>query len=78
MKEGLIFADTDEAGIELMKTKYAKADKAVLPSENISGIEFLKQNGFVEAETKGTRMILGKEVDWKPKKIFSRIAGNVG
>jgi GNAT superfamily N-acetyltransferase len=78
LKEGLIFANTEESGIELMKVKYAKADKAVLPSDNISGIEFLKQNGFIEADTKGIRMVLGKDVNWKPEKIYSRIAGNFG
>jgi GNAT superfamily N-acetyltransferase len=78
LKEGLIFAYSDEAGIELMKMKYAKADKAVLPSDNITGIGFLKQNGFTEADTKGNRMVLGKDVDWQPEKIYSRIAGNFG
>jgi GNAT superfamily N-acetyltransferase len=78
LKEGLIYANSVDAGIELMKMKYAKADKAVLPSDNINGIKFLKQNGFVEADTKGIRMVLGKDVNWKPEKIFSRIAGNFG
>jgi N-acetylglutamate synthase-like GNAT family acetyltransferase len=78
LEEGLILADTIEAGIELMKVKYSKIDKAVIPSENTAGIEFLKQNGFVEIRTKGTRMILGKDIDWKPEKIFSRIGGNFG
>ena len=53
-------------------------DKAVIPAENKAGIEFLKQNGFVESQTKGTRMILGNEVPWFPKKIYSRIGGNFG
>jgi GNAT superfamily N-acetyltransferase len=77
LKDGLIYADTDEAGLELMKFKYAKIDKAVLPSENIVGLEFLKQNGFILTR-KGTRMICGKNLYWKPKKIFSRIGGNFG
>lgn len=77
LKEGLIFAETDEAGLELLKLKYAKVDKAVLPSDNIAGLEFLKQKGFIETK-KGTRMILGKDLDWNPKKMFSRIGGNLG
>jgi len=77
LKEGLIYADTDEAGLELMKLKYTKVDKAVLPSDNIAGIEFLQQNGFTETR-KGTRMILGNDLDWNPKKIFGRIGGNLG
>jgi GNAT superfamily N-acetyltransferase len=78
LKEGLIFADTINAGLDLMKIKYPKIDKAVLPSDNIVGVEFLKQNGFVESGTKGTRMIFGKDIDWKPEKIYSRIGGNFG
>jgi len=77
LKEGLIYADTEEAGLELMKLKYAKVDKAVLPSDNIAGVAFLHQNGFVETR-KGTRMILGKDLDWNPGKIFGRIGGNFG
>jgi hypothetical protein len=76
--EGLIFADTDKAGLELMKIKYSGIDKAVLPYDNVAGIEFLKRNGFAETDTKGTRMILGKNINWKPDKIFSRIGGNYG
>jgi len=76
--EGIILANTTEAGLELMKIKYSKVDKAVLPSENQIGIDFLTQNGFTLSETKGTRMILGKEIDWKPEKVFSRIGGNYG
>ncbi|HEY4788720.1 MAG TPA: GNAT family N-acetyltransferase [Bacteroidales bacterium] len=78
LKEGLIFADTINAGIELMKLKYSKIDKAVLPSDNKAGINFLLQNGFLKLDRVGTRMVLGKDVDWKPDKIFSRIGGNLG
>jgi len=77
LKEGLIYAGTEEAGLELMKLKYAKVDKAVLPSDNFAGVAFLQQNGFIETR-KGTRMILGKDIDWNPKKMYSRIGGNFG
>lgn len=76
--EGQIFADTPESGIELMKKKYAKNDIAVLPENNQIGLIFLEQNGFSESETRGKRMILGKEIDWQPTKIFSRISGDYG
>ncbi len=76
--EGLIIADNAEAGIELMKVKYSKINEAVIPLENTAGIEFLQQSGFTETKTKATRMILGKDINWKPKKIFSRIGGNFG
>ena len=77
LKEGFIFADTAEAGLALMQLKYAMIDKAVLPTENTAGVEFLKKNGFVERRTM-TRMILGDDIPWQPEKIFSRIGGNLG
>jgi GNAT superfamily N-acetyltransferase len=76
--EGPILADNENAGIELMKKKYAAVDKAVLPSDNKAGIEFLLGNGFELSATKGTRMIKGKDIQWFPQKIFSRIGGNYG
>lgn len=76
--EGLIFASTTEAGLELMKIKYSKVDKAVLPVENLIGNDFLTHNGFALSGTKGTRMILGQEIGWKPEQIYSRIGGNFG
>jgi len=76
--EGLIIADTLSAGLELMKEKYSIIDKAVLPAENVAGIAFLEQNGFVKTPVKGTRMVYGEDVTWKPDKIFSRIGGNLG
>lgn len=76
--EGPIIADTVDAGLELMKMKYAKADTAVLPADNSEGIAFLEQNGFTLTHTQGIRMIRGKEIHWKPEKIYSRIGGNFG
>lgn len=76
--DGLIFADNPAVGIELMKVKYSRVDTAVIPSENKVGIDFLKQNGFKVSETKGRRMILGKDISWKPEYYFSRIGGNYG
>ena len=78
LKEGMIVADTKEAGIALMKIKYSTTDKAVLPSDNLTGMNFLQQNGFMETERKGVRMILGKDIHWKPSAIYSRIGGNLG
>ena len=77
MGEGLIIAETEEAGVELMKLKHAISDKAVLPVENNAGRKFLKENGFKEA-SRMKRMLLLQDIDWKPQNIFSRIGGNVG
>jgi len=77
MKEGLIVADTEKAGLELMKLKYATVDKAVLPTGNIAGCQFLLQHGFIQTKI-GTRMVYGKNTDWKPTMMYSRIGGNLG
>ena len=45
--EGLIIADNVEAGIELMRLRYSIVNKGVLPIDNIEGIKFLNENGFV-------------------------------
>lgn len=76
--EGMIIADNQEAGIELMKLKYAAIHIAVLPAENAAGISFLEHHGFTRTPVKGTRMVHGEDVPWKPDKIFSRIGGNLG
>jgi len=62
----------------VQKSKYPKVDKAVLPSENILGIDFLKRNGFGVAGIKGKRMVLGEDIFWRPDCFFSRIGGNYG
>lgn len=78
LREGLIIAESDEAGFALMDAKYSTVDKAVLPADNKAGVEFLLKRGFADSGKKGTRMILGKDIPWKPEMIYSRIGGNVG
>jgi GNAT superfamily N-acetyltransferase len=78
LKEGLIIADSEEAGRALMEIKYSKVDKASLPMDNKAGIHFLQQNGFVRTEKKGTRMVFGRDIQWMPEKLYSRIGGNLG
>ncbi|OQX81186.1 MAG: hypothetical protein B6D64_02270 [Bacteroidetes bacterium 4484_276] len=60
------------------KNKCLRNNKIVLPEDNQAGVGFLKQNGFVKTETKGTRIIPGKDIYWKPENIYSRIGGNFG
>lgn len=78
LKEGPIIAIDKVAGLELMKVKYRTSEKAVIPMENISALEFLQANGFKPTETRGTRMILGHEISWEPANIYSRAGGNFG
>ncbi len=78
LREGLIVAENEEAGFALMNAKYATVDKAVLPADNKAGVDFLLKRGFADTGKKGTRMIRGKDIPWKPEMIYSRIGGNVG
>jgi GNAT superfamily N-acetyltransferase len=78
LKEGPIIAQNPEAGIELMKIKYSTSEKAVIPVENDVALDFLLANGFKPTETRGTRMVLGNDVDWEPANIYSRAGGNFG
>lgn len=76
--EGLICAKNEETGVELLKFKHSqKGGRAVLPVENESGKYFLEENGY-KLVNKAPRMILGKDVTWKPNLIFSRIWGFYG
>ncbi len=76
--EGPVIALTGEAGLELMKLKYASVSKAVLPAENITGLGCLRSLGFEITTTRGTRMVMGADIAWDPGKIYSRIGGNFG
>lgn len=76
--EGPVCATRPDAGVELMRIKYSKADRAVTPAENKTAIVFLQANGFVAAGIKGRRMVYGKDIPWQPEKYFSRIGGNYG
>lgn len=75
--DGLIIADNVEAGIELMRLRYSILNNGVLPIDNVEGIKFLKENGFLEIK-RAKRMIVGKEFSWQPDKVYNRIGGNLG
>lgn len=75
--EGLIIADTNDAGQELMKMRFTENKKFCIPANNQHGINFLHTHGFKEYR-KASRMILGKRLSWSGDKIYSRIGGNLG
>jgi GNAT superfamily N-acetyltransferase len=75
--EGLIVAEDDEAGRELMRLKYSTSRKGVLPVQNVGGMDFLRENRFVETR-RVKRMVLGAELRWHPERLYSRIGGNLG
>lgn len=75
--DGLIIADTPDAGIELLREKLQHTHINILPEANEQANEFLIKNGFTEFR-RGIRMWLGKKLHWQPEKIYSRIGGNMG
>jgi GNAT superfamily N-acetyltransferase len=75
--EGLIISHTPNAGLALMRNRYADHKKICLPIDNHDGINFLLENGFTELR-RASRMVLGDNVPWQASKMFSRIGGNLG
>ncbi|MBN1151285.1 GNAT family N-acetyltransferase [candidate division WOR-3 bacterium] len=75
--EGLIFAEDDEAGEHLMKYRMSVEKKAVLPRDNVKGIDCLASYGFSKKK-RVKRMIYGKEFPWHPEMVWNRIGGNFG
>ena len=75
--EGLVMADTVDAGTALMDVRIQNVNAAVLPIANTHGIEFLTNTGFRESK-RSTRMVWGKQYPWKPDRLYNRIAGNLG
>ncbi|MBK9636888.1 MAG: GNAT family N-acetyltransferase [Bacteroidetes bacterium] len=75
--EGIILAEHQSAGIELLKLHLSNNDKIVFPIDNISALQFMKQNSL-EPFRKAKRMRLGAKRDWNPSTIYNRIGGNLG
>jgi GNAT superfamily N-acetyltransferase len=75
--EGLIVAENAEAGTVLLHAKHISSSVTILPKENIEGINFLKERGYLQYRT-AARMRLGKKLDWNPEMIYSRVSGAIG
>lgn len=75
--EGLIVADTQNAGLTLLHNRLILERRTVLPAAQEEVITFLKDQGAKEF-LRGTRMRLGKKRTWYADKIYSRIGGNLG
>lgn len=77
LRDGLIIANSERAGVELMKYRLQEKDFAIFPVENRVAVNICSLNGFQQYR-KSTRMRLGKRRDWFPDKIFNRISGQLG
>ena len=74
---GLIIAENELAGIELVKCRLENNYYAILPSQNIQAINFLQQNSLVQFRI-SRRMFIGKKREWKGSCIYNRISGQLG
>jgi GNAT superfamily N-acetyltransferase len=75
---GLIIANNNQAGLDLLRFKLSQGHtKVVIPEANITAKNFLTENGFQEYSV-CPRMVLGRDVEWKPEFVFSRASGYCG
>lgn len=75
--EGHIIATDPIAGKALMEYRLKDRDIAVLPADNITGVQFLEAKGFVRTRI-AKRMRLGVVRPWKPVCMYNRISGQLG
>ncbi|MFC2133661.1 GNAT family N-acetyltransferase [Bacteroidota bacterium] len=74
--EGMIIATDDEAGLELLRYKHSRRlSKTTIPESNKTAAEFMESSGFKKVLS-APRMVFGKEVNWKPEYVYSRIGGH--
>ncbi len=76
--EGLVVARDNDAGIELFKKRlFTHPERIVVPKDNVVVNEYLAALGFAHIST-APRMVLGKNVRWRPRFMFSRVGGWYG
>jgi GNAT superfamily N-acetyltransferase len=75
--DGLIVANTETAGLELMKKRFQKFNIACFPQENKTAHDFMLSFGY-EPVTNPARMHFGEQMPWKPEGLYNRIGGNIG
>lgn len=75
--EGMIVSINSIVGKELMKFKYSSNNRGVIPKDNSDAIKFFIDNGFLRIK-RFRRMFYGDSIAWKPKMLYSRLAGNLG
>lgn len=75
---GLIIATNNQAGLDLLRFKFSQGHiKVIIPEANGAAKNFLREYGFQEYSI-CPRMVLGKDVEWKPELIYSRASGYCG
>ncbi|MCB0643150.1 MAG: GNAT family N-acetyltransferase [Phaeodactylibacter sp.] len=75
---GLVLAQDQQAGLELLKLKHSqKGKRTLLPIENQSGIELLSTLPLKKG-ARCSRMVLGRANAWQPSFIYSYGSGYCG
>lgn len=77
LADGLIVANTPNAGIELMKERLQTNNVAALPINNTIAIHFLEQQNWQIYRT-SKRMFRGEKRTWQPQNLYNRISGQLG
>jgi hypothetical protein len=76
--QGLIVADDETVGLELLRYKIHKGARLIcIPENNKEAVQFLESLGFYRASV-APRMYLGEELKWNQEKIYSRGGGYIG
>ena len=76
--KGLIIADSEIAGTELLKFRFSLDQSAIcIPESNQTAIKLVNSLGFFEY-SKIPRMFLNRNVQWHPEKVYSRGCGYMG
>jgi GNAT superfamily N-acetyltransferase len=75
---GLIIADSEIAGLELLQYRLSRDTSPIcVPETNITAIGYLKSINYFQY-FKTPRMYLNKNVKWDPGKVYSRGCGYLG
>ncbi|MCB0726794.1 MAG: GNAT family N-acetyltransferase [Ignavibacteriae bacterium] len=77
LADGMIIADSDVAGIELIKLRMMEKENAIFPKENKTAFDFYRKADFKLIQY-SKRMILGKKRIRHPRNMFNRISGGLG
>jgi GNAT superfamily N-acetyltransferase len=75
--DGLIVANTETGGLELMKKRFQKFKMASFPEENKTAHDFMSSSDYEPVMTHA-RMHFGKQMPWKPEGLYNRVGGNIG
>ena len=75
--EGLVIAENEEAGVELLKLRASTKKQAIVPIDNIAGNNYCSANNFKEI-AKVKKMMYGEKIKGQYENIYNRATGSSG